>query len=224
MRAVAGQAVDVAVGRHDRAEARRPHGGLEREELLVAQLTRTDVDRRLVEAALGEPVADHVLAGREHALREVGALQPVDVGDPQRGGQIRVLAVGLLDPSPARVAGHVEDGCQAEPRTGQQHPSAERLGHGLDELRVPGRRGADGLLERRRIAREQAVEGLLVDECRDPEARLLTQVVLDLVARHRDVDGVQVRGAGEPRDLADPVVQELAMLGRGRAVCRCGPA
>ena len=43
-------------------------GRLEREELLVAQLARADVDRRLVEPALGQAVADHVLAGRDDAV------------------------------------------------------------------------------------------------------------------------------------------------------------
>ena len=42
-------------------DARPPDGRLEREQLLVAQLARADVGRRLVEPALGEPVADHVL-------------------------------------------------------------------------------------------------------------------------------------------------------------------
>ena len=48
--------------------------GLEREQLLVAQLARADVGRRLVQAALGEPVADQVLAGRDARRREVVAL------------------------------------------------------------------------------------------------------------------------------------------------------
>ena len=68
-RGVAGHAVDVAVGRHDAASPRLEHRRLEREELLVAQLARADVRRRLVEAALGQPVADDVLAGGEHARR-----------------------------------------------------------------------------------------------------------------------------------------------------------
>ena len=49
------------------ADAGLADGRLEREELLVAQLARADVGRRLVEAALGEAVADHVLAGGDDA-------------------------------------------------------------------------------------------------------------------------------------------------------------
>ena len=38
-----------------------PDGRLEREQLLVPELARADVGRRLVEPALGQAVADHVL-------------------------------------------------------------------------------------------------------------------------------------------------------------------
>ena len=78
-----------------------------------------DVRRRLVEAALGQPVADHVLGRREHAVGEVGALERLDVGAAELGREVGVLAVGLLDPAPARVARDVEDGRQRVPGTGQ---------------------------------------------------------------------------------------------------------
>ena len=44
---MAGQAVDVAVGRHHRGDAGRPDGRFEREQLLIGQLARSDVGRRL---------------------------------------------------------------------------------------------------------------------------------------------------------------------------------
>ncbi len=55
-------------------------------------------------------------------------------------------------------------------------------GDRLDEVRVERRRGPDRLLERRRLAGEQAVERLLVEDRRDPEPRLLDEEPLDLVA------------------------------------------
>ena len=54
-------------------------------------------------------------------------------------------------------------------------------GYPLHERRIERGRGADGLLEARRAAGEQAVEALLVDDRRDAQARLLDQVALDLV-------------------------------------------
>ena len=74
VRGMAGHAVDVAVGRHDAGDPRLADGGLEREELLVAHLARAEVDGRLVEAAFGQAVPDHVLAGRDHAVLRARAL------------------------------------------------------------------------------------------------------------------------------------------------------
>ena len=49
-----------------------------------------------------------------------------DVGAAELRREVRVLAVGLLDPAPARVAGDVEDGRERVARPGQQHPPADR--------------------------------------------------------------------------------------------------
>ena len=83
--------------------------GLEREELLVAQLARPDVHGRLVQAALGHAVTDHVLAGGQDPVGEDRRPGARGCRRTRGGGQVRVLAVGLLDPAPARVAGDVED-------------------------------------------------------------------------------------------------------------------
>ena len=112
VRGMTRHAVDVAVGRHDAGDSGIPYGGFEREQLLVAHLPGTQVHGRLVEAAFREPVADHVLAGRDHALGQPFALHAPDVGASELRCQVRILAVGLLDPPPARVAGRVEHGRQ----------------------------------------------------------------------------------------------------------------
>ena len=106
---MARDAIHVAVGRHDARDPGVAHRGLEREQLLVAEFPLADMDRRLVQAALGQPVPDHVLRGGDDALEQVRALQRLDIGAAELGRQVRVLAVGLLDPAPARVAGDVED-------------------------------------------------------------------------------------------------------------------
>ena len=99
--------------------------------------------------------------------------------------RVRILAVGLLDPAPARIARHVEHRRERMPGTGREHPSPDRRRHRLDELGIPGRRRADRLLEARRVAGHQAVQRFLVDDRRDAEPRLLDQVALDLVGRAR---------------------------------------
>ena len=135
-RGVAGNPVHVAVGRHHAREPGLDHRRLEREELFVPQLTRTEVDGRLVEPALGQPVTDHVLAGGQHPVAEIGALELPDVRQAELGREVRVLAVGLLDPAPPRVARDVEDRAQRVAGAGRQHPPADRAGHPADEVGV----------------------------------------------------------------------------------------
>ena len=207
-RRMARDAVDVAIGRHDAADPAVADRDLEREQLLVAELARADVGRGLVEPALGQAVPDEVLRGGDDAVVQGVALERRRVGVAHLGGQVRVLAVGLLDPSPARVAGDVEDGRQGVARAGQQHPLADRRGDLPDDGRVEGRGGPDRLLEARRVPGHQPVQALLVDDARDPQAGVLDQVALDVVVGSGDVHGPQVGRAGEAGDLADPVGRE----------------
>ena len=111
----------------------------------------------------------------------IGPLEPADVGAAHLGRQVGVLAVGLLDPAPARIARDVEHRREGLSGPGGQHAPADRRRHHLDELGVPRGGGADRLLEGRRVPGQQAVQRLLVDDRRDPQARLLDEVALDLV-------------------------------------------
>ena len=134
-------------------------GRLERQQLLVAQLARPDVDRRLVQPALGEPVADEVLAGRDDARREVVALHAADVGDAELGREVRVLAVRLLDAAPARVARDVEHRGERVPAADREHPPADRRRRSPRPARgrrSPPRRSTAGTTSRRGRARRGA--------------------------------------------------------------------
>ena len=137
--------------------------------------------------------------------REVGALERLDVRAAELGGEVRVLAVGLLDAAPARVAGDVEDRRQRMAGAGQQHPPADGRRHRGDDVGVEARGGPDRLLEARRRPGDEAVQAFLVDDRRDPESRLLDQVALDRVGRLGHLDGSQVRRPRQPGDLADAV-------------------
>ena len=209
---MAGHAVDIAVGRHHRGQAPDPDGRLERQQLLVAELARADVDRCLVEPALGQAVTDHVLARGDDAVGDVVPLEAANVRQAEHHGEVRVLPVRLFDPTPAGVARDVEDRRQGDPPAGRQHPPSERVGHGQDQLRVEGGGRSDRLLERWRIPGEQPMERLLVEEGRDPQPRLLEQVPLDLVAGPSHVGGIQVGGAGDPGDVAEAVLEEAVRL------------
>ena len=148
---MAGHAVHVAVGRHDAGHPRLADRRLEREELLVAHLARTQVRGRLVEPPLREPVTDHVLGGGDHALGQSLALDSADVGATELGGQVGILTVGLLDAAPARIAGYVQDGRERLSRARREHAATEGRSHPLDQTGVPGRGGTDRLLEARRV-------------------------------------------------------------------------
>ena len=152
-------------------------------QLLVAQLARPDVGRRLVQAALGQAVADDVLAGREHAVDEVGALEPADVGAAELGGEVRVLAVGLLDAAPARVAGDVEDRRERLPGAGRQHPPADRRRR--SPRRASGSNAAAAPIDCWKQGASRASRPWSVSSWRIagmPEPRLLDEEALDLVA------------------------------------------
>ncbi len=204
-RGVARHAVHVAVGRHDAGDPGVTDGRLEGEELLVAQFARSEVRGGLVESTLRQAVADHVLRGGEHAVREVRTLEGLHVGAAELGGEVGVLAIRLLQPPPARVARDVEDGREGVPSAGQQHPPPDRRYHRRHDLRVERRRRPDRLLEARRGPGDEAVQALLVDDDRDPQPGLLPKEILDRVGRRGDLGRAQVGGAGKARDLADPV-------------------
>ncbi len=171
---------------HDRADARRPHGGLEGEEVDVSQLARTDVRGRQVEAALRHGVADHVLAGGDDRALAIGrGLDAPDVGAAEAGRQVGILPVGLLEASPARVTGDVQHGRQALAGAGRPEVPPDAPGDPLHQLRVPGGGLPDGLGEAGRVAGHHAVQALLVDDGRDAQACLLDQEALDLVAEAR---------------------------------------
>ena len=205
-----GNAVEVAVRGHDAGDADLANGRLERQQLLVAQLARPDVRGCLVEPALGQAVPDEVLGGRGNAMFEVRALEPADVRAAEHRGEVRVLAVRLLDAAPARVPGDVEDRGKGHARPDRLHPPPDRCGHCFDEDRIERGRRADRLLERGRVASEQPVERLLVEEGRDAEPRLLDEEALDRIARLRRGDRAEVRRAGHPTDVADAVCEAVA--------------
>src|SRR5450759_5697767 len=114
------------------------NGSLERKEERILQLARADVRRRVVEAALRQPVADHVLASCEDSLlgRAI-TLESADVGRAQLRDQVGILAVCLLDPAPARIAGDIEDGGESLLGARGAKLTPKTGGHGLDQLGLP---------------------------------------------------------------------------------------
>ena len=134
---------------HDRADAAVTHGGLEGEEERVVQLASPDVGRRLVEPALGQAVADHVLGGRDDRLRALSAgLDAPHVRAAQDRLEVLILPVRLFQPAPARIARDVQHGREGLAGAGRaQVPADDGRATLLDQGGIPVGGLADRLRE-----------------------------------------------------------------------------
>jgi len=167
------------------------------------------VDRVPVPPAFGHRIAQEVFAGGGDAVPEVVRLQPADIGHPERAAEDRILPVRLLDPSPARVAGHVQDGRQRQSGADGEHLVPDHAGHRLDQGRVPGGGEAERLREDRGVALAEAAYRLLVHDDRDTQPGPLDGHALDLVHQPRALLRVQPRRGADSGDLTDPVAHLL---------------
>ncbi len=88
---------------------------------------------------------------------------------PMLPAQVRVLAVGLLDPTPARIAGDVEHRRERVAGADGEQLLADHVSHSLDEVDVPRRGEADRLREHRGVPGAVPADRLLVHDHRDAE-------------------------------------------------------
>ena len=209
-------AVELVVAVHHRRQPAGADGRLERMEEDLQQLPVGHVRRRPVHAALRRAVADEVLRRRDHARGQIRPLQSLDEGRPHARDEIRVLAVGLLGASPARVAHDVEHGRQPLMGAGLPHLDPDPLRHRRVQVRLEGAGDPDRLRVHRRAASHQARADLLVDDRRDAQPRALDQPPLQLVGDARDLLGRQRARSGDARDLPEAVAADRRRRGRRR--------
>ena len=95
--------------------------------------------------------------------------------------EVGVLAVGLVDATPAGVAGDVHHRRERLEQADAAHLPTDEVGHLLDGVRVPARGQADRCREHGEVRGEDAVEGLVVEDRRDAQAGAFDQEALDLV-------------------------------------------
>jgi hypothetical protein len=193
---VDGFAVDGVVRRHHRLDA-LVEDGLERREERVPKLVLGDVDGRGVLPALGLAVGGEVLRCRNDGVRVVEpvALVAPDLRGGHLGAQPRALAERLEDAPPARVAGDVARRGVVLVRAHATRLLGRHPRTGLDERRVPRRRGPESVREHGRPGDVRVpVDGVDVQQHRDAEFRLLRRDRLDALGRgDRLVDGLRVR-------------------------------
>ena len=209
-RAGAGQPVDRAVGVHDARETGIADRGRERLGEHLAQLARAELHGRVVHPAFGQAVGEEVLARADDAAGERVGLEAAHVRRPEDAREVRILAVGLLDAAPARIARHVEHRRERLARAGGEHLLADHARDGLDERGIPRGREADRLRKHGGVAGAEAADGFLVDDRRNAEPCVLHEHALDVVGELRPRDGAQVRGRADPRDVARTVPETRA--------------
>ena len=205
-------AVDLVVRVHHGANARVADDRLERMQVDVVQLPRRDLRRSPVPSALRSAVADEVLGRGDHAGGGVRSLETAHERDAHARDEIRVLAERLLEAAPARVAADVEHGPEALVRARRPHLRPYRVRELLDQRRLPRAREPDRLREDRRVPRHQARADLLVDDRRNPQARLLDERPLERVGELGNLLGAQPARTGDPGHLAKTVAQQHVRL------------
>ena len=145
---------------------------------------------------------------------EVGfrSLETAHERDTHARDEIRVLAERLLEAAPARIAADVEHGAEALVRARRAHLRPHRVGELLEQRRLPGAREPDRLREDGRVPRHQSRADLLVDDCRNPQPRLLDERPLERVGELGNLFGSQPARTGDPGHLAEPVAQQHVCL------------
>ncbi len=190
--------VDVGVGVHDGAGAALAHGHLERRQQDVGPFAGAHGRGGEVAAGAGGGVADEVLEGGD----DPGGLQAPHVRGADGADEVRVLADGLLHPSPAGVADHVEDGGEALVDADGPHVAADGGGHAAHHVRVEG--GAPG--QRHGVGRGapggEAGQALLVRDGGNAEAAGGGDAGLGAHEGERAEGGVDGDGAEGPGELA----------------------
>ena len=142
-----------------------------------------------------------MLGGGDDAL----CLHSPHVTDTHAAGELGIFAVRLLQSAPAGIPGDVEDRRQRQPGADGPELATDHVGDLLDQRRVPGGGEVDALRKLRRPTGAEPTGGLFVDDCRDPQPRVLDEVALDLVPQFRHPLRPRPRLNGDPADLADAV-------------------
>ena len=194
---------EVVERRHDGGDP-GVHGRAERRQIDLLERALREVDRGVVPAGGGRPVAGEVLGGRRQIVRlaDVVALETAHLGFGIAGGEPGIFARALGDPAPARVARHVQHRGEGE---GQPLGGGFRGGgarRSLPQVRIEGRR----LGQRDREDGAVAVDHVESEQQRHAQPGLLDRDPLHLAC---------LVSAPQVADRADP-----ARFDRGHVVAR----
>ena len=161
----------------------------------------------------------HVLeGGHDLAVAQLavgaGAGQPFYRGNTHFADKVGILAEGLFDPAPARIARDVDNRGEDQMDAARADLASNQVVDLADEIGIPGAGQANGLRKSRRVFRRETVKRLLMEEDGNAETGVLHRpalcidhildAVLDAAARHFARTG-GAETIGRTRDLTDPV-------------------
>src|SRR5947209_2942529 len=152
---MARNAVDLIVAGHLRTYRQGLHRLLERREEVLAKVAFAIRRRADIRTILWLAMAREVLQGDEHLVgreRQRRSLEPLDGRYAHLADEIRIIAIGLLDPSPARIARNVDDGGERQRRSASAHFARGNSEYAGEQRGVPGACEADRLREAGRSA------------------------------------------------------------------------
>jgi len=170
----------------------------------------------IVLQAAGDPVGGGDIIGV--------ALLSLHIGSAQCSGEQGVLAVGLPEPRPERLAAGVEDGIKVPGDTGGAHLDSSDFSALAQQIGVPGRGHADGLGENGRPARiagaMDAVDAVKYRDFKPALARHILDLADDLVPAFKGVGmGANIE-KGPCSTVQNGLAQFLAIEHQGLANAR----
>jgi len=171
---------------HDACHASVTYCRFEWQEELLSHFPWPEMSGSLVESTLGSPVTDHMLAGSDHAIAQVTshrALKATHKRTSHGRCQEWVLTICLFDPAPSGISSQIQDRSKSLSQTQRPHATPNGMGDGFDQVRVPTRGSADGLLEAWRGPGHKAVQCLLVEDGWDSQTCFFYEEPLDGVPR-----------------------------------------
>ena len=210
-------AVPLVVGGHDRLGVRLPDRRLERDQVRLPEFALRVVHRRDIPAALGLAVPGEMFQRDGHVVvvdECAAALEAVDGCHAEAGDEVGILAITLVEPAPARIAGQVEHGREhlaGATRTGLKGGHGEDL---FEQAGIPRATERDGRGETGGAGRHVAVHRLSERKDGDAQTRFLAQVFLNGVGSLRPLPRRQLkqffeRHSSRAEECADAVIQKL---------------
>ena len=216
-------AVDAVVAGHDVVGTAPRNTRLKDGEVAGLHLAAAHTGGGAVQASLGDAVDAVVLGLGDDGVGagDVSLLLPRDDGHRHLGGQVGVLAEGLLGPSPAGIAGYIQIGGQDLLMSHGAGLGGDAVTHLSHQLGIKGLGQGQGHGEDGSTVPGDAVEGLTRKDGGDAQAGPLHQPLLHTVldGGHR-IDIVEVADAVVPHVLVELFGQEgvVGLHGAGIAV------